>query len=103
MKKSYAAAAETFQEQEVRINTLIAGNNNTFAEHKQVIEGMWSKAEAIANKMNHDLEQAQQRMNSMMSEMMTHKPESDDLRREIEHFADIQRMEVQQLEPTSRA
>ena len=83
--------------------TLIEGNNNTFAEHKGVIEGLLSKAEATANKMNHDLELAQQRMNSMMSDMMTHKQESDILRREIDKFADVQRAEVQQLKSNSEA
>ena len=60
VKTLYAAATEKFKEQEVRINTLIEGNNNTFAEHKGVIEGLWAKAEATATKMNHDLELAQQ-------------------------------------------
>ena len=97
VKKLYAAAAEQFQEQEVCINTLVAENNNTFAEHKQVIEGMWSKAEAIAVQMNQNLEQAQQRMQEMISEMQSNKYESDELRRDIDNLADIQRIELQQV------
>ena len=96
VKKLYAASATTFQEQEGRINDLILGSNNTFtehnktfAEHKQVIEGMWSKAEATAVQMNQNLEQAQQRMQEMISEMQSNKYESDALRREIDNFADI--------------